>query len=290
MIEPIETVGRSRIQHGQGSARAYLMQLHRDDCSDIVENLEELARSEAYTKLCAKVPSWEAGRFVAAGYHLEAAIPEFYAEGGAACFMAKYLCETRKQERRPLLVREVLIAAEGQERAPAQKLPAGYSVRQARKDDAGNIASLYRQLIPGTPNSLHDSSFIRHCIQEGRVIYCAIKGEEVVAVACAEIEPETSAARLAGFAIQREHRRQGVTLYLLRQLEKHLLEKGIRALFTTARATSPGMNLTFARNGYRFGGTLTNQENIGGELESVNVWHKLLTDDPGLAWGYLELR
>jgi hypothetical protein len=38
------------------------------------------------------------------------------------------------------------------------------------------------------------------------------------------------------------------------------------------------MNITFARNGYQFGGTLTSNTNIFGTLESMNVWYKSLPD------------
>ena len=37
------------------------------------------------------------------------------------------------------------------------------------------------------------------------------------------------------------------------------------------------MNITFARQGYAFSGTLYNNTNISGNLESMNVWHKPLT-------------
>ncbi|MDD2310679.1 MAG: hypothetical protein PHH91_13970, partial [Desulfuromonadaceae bacterium] len=42
-------------------------------------------------------------------------------------------------------------------------------------------------------------------------------------------------------------------------------------------AYSFGMNITFARDGYSFGGTLTNNTNISGSLESMNVWYKTLS-------------
>jgi len=47
------------------------------------------------------------------------------------------------------------------------------------------------------------------------------------------------------------------------------------------------MNITFSCNGYRYGGTLTNHTSIYGTLESANVWHKALPDDPKFAWRFL---
>jgi hypothetical protein len=36
------------------------------------------------------------------------------------------------------------------------------------------------------------------------------------------------------------------------------------------------MNATFAKAGYSFGGTLINNTNISGDIESMNVWYKNL--------------
>jgi hypothetical protein len=34
------------------------------------------------------------------------------------------------------------------------------------------------------------------------------------------------------------------------------------------------MNITFAKCGYIFGGTLINNTQISGSIESMNLWHK----------------
>ncbi|MFH1725408.1 MAG: putative beta-lysine N-acetyltransferase, partial [Elusimicrobiota bacterium] len=49
---------------------------------------------------------------------------------------------------------------------------------------------------------------------------------------------------------------------------------------TIARAVSFGMNIAFARVGYSFGGTLWNNTNISGNIESMNIWHKRLDRGP----------
>jgi len=43
---------------------------------------------------------------------------------------------------------------------------------------------------------------------------------------------------------------------------------------TIARAMSTGMNITFACCGYNYAGTLVNNTNISGSIESMNVWYK----------------
>ena len=39
---------------------------------------------------------------------------------------------------------------------------------------------------------------------------------------------------------------------------------------------SAGMNITFSKNGYKYGGTLVNNTDISGQIESMNVWFKNL--------------
>lgn len=83
MSDTMETIGSSLVQHAPGSDGAYLVKLHSADASEIVDHLERLAISRGYSKVFAKVPARESARFVAAGYHLEAAIspitPKFMA-------------------------------------------------------------------------------------------------------------------------------------------------------------------------------------------------------------------
>ena len=42
---------------------------------------------------------------------------------------------------------------------------------------------------------------------------------------------------------------------------------------------APGMNITFAKHGYHYAGTLNNNTNICGRIESMNVWYKSLGEE-----------
>jgi hypothetical protein len=50
----------------------------------------------------------------------------------------------------------------------------------------------------------------------------------------------------------------------------------MQTLFSIARALSPAINITFGDAGYTFGGTLINNTNISGRIESMNIWYKQL--------------
>jgi len=62
----------------------------------------------------------------------------------------------------------------------------------------------------------------------------------------------------------------------LRFLELQAKERGIQTAFTIARAISEGMNITFSKAGYTYGGRLKNNTDISGTIESMNVWYKAL--------------
>ena len=287
MSDPIEMIGKSTVQHGPGNDLAYLTKLHPTDAPGIIDSLEQLACSRGYSKVCARIPAPEAGRFVAAGYHLEAALPNFFPEGGSACFMAKYLSADRKQERQPLLVREVLIAADAQQRAAAKPLPAGFAFRLAQEKDAAGMAALYREVFTAKPLRVHDPGYIRAAMKESAIFFGIWKEESMVALSCTEIELASNSAELTHFATLPGYRGLGLAGHLLQQIEGHLEKLGIRSLFSINGAYSFGMNIAFSSNGYRYGGTLTNHTSIYGTLESANVWHKALPDDPKFAWRFL---
>lgn len=287
MTDTTELIGSSLVRHGPGNDRACLLRLHPDDSASIVDTLEQLACSQGYSKVCARVPSWETARFVRAGYHLEAAIPYFYAEGGSCCFMAKYFSQERKTERQSLLVREVLVAADAQQRFAATRLQDCLALRLALVDDAEQMADLYRAVFADPPSPLHDPAQIRAAMRGSALFFGIWEGESMVAASCANIDTASASAELTDFATRPGHRGQGLAQHLVQQTEGHLLPMGIRSLFALTGAYSFGMNLTLARNGYQFGGTLTNDNNSYGQLESVNLWHKALQEDPGLAWSFL---
>jgi hypothetical protein len=64
---------------------------------------------------------------------------------------------------------------------------------------------------------------------------------------------------------------------MLEEMQRSMRRQGIRMAFSIARALSPGMNVIFAKNGYRYAGTLGHNTNIAGRIESMNVWYKQMT-------------
>lgn len=277
MSDVIETMGSSIIQHGPINDRVYLMKLHPDDSLQIVGKLDQLASTRGYSKIFAKVSRWNIDRFVAAGYETEASIPAFFPDGAAVCFMGKYLTDARRTEFSPHIAQEVLSVSRAQGTIrPLVPLPSGCTARVAKEDDTAEMAAVYREVFATYPFPIHDPEFLQVAMRSGTVYFGVWKEGRIIALSSAEIDISSRSVEMTDFATLPEHRGHGLALNLLQQMEETVHSRGIRSLFTIARAYSFGMNITFARDGYRFGGTLTNNTNISGSLESMNVWHKVL--------------
>ncbi len=279
MNDSLEIFGRSLIHHGAYNDRAYLMKLHAEDSGKIVRTLETLAGSRGYTKIFAKVPSLLRDSFIASGYAEEARIPGFYPGGEDVCFMVKYFAESRAREQEAPLVQDVLAAATAAATEAVSgpvSLPDGFTARSAVKEDVPAMAKIYSEVFASYPFPIHDPAFLLAAMEDSTKFFGVWKDSTIAALSSAEMDLSSASAEMTDFATLPIYRGNGLALYLLREMELAVKDLGVRALFTIARAYSYGMNITFARNGYLYGGTLTNNTNISGRLESMNVWYKIL--------------
>ena len=98
----------------------------------------------------------------------------------------------------------------------------------------------------------------------------------LTALASAEMDCSAGNVEMTDFATLAECRGKGLASILLAHMEKEMAKAGIDTAYTIARAHATGMNIVFARQGYAFAGTLPNNTQIKGDLESMNVWYKHL--------------
>jgi putative beta-lysine N-acetyltransferase len=273
----ITTFGRSKIQHGKHSDRVYLMHLAAADLAGIVPYLETLVSREGYSKIFAKIPVAAEAAFLQNGYRAEAAIPGFYRGEQAALFMGKYFAEERRQEQHPRLVELALQAA----RAKAQ--PAGrptlephLTSRRLGPADTAAMAALYRQVFASYPFPIHDENYLRQTMGENVIYFGVWEEDALLALASAEIDEHGANAEMTDFATRPDCQGRGLANYLLVRTEEIAAQLGVKTTYTIARSYSPAMNITFARNGYAYSGTLTHNTQIFGTLESMNVWYKAL--------------
>ncbi len=277
MNDRIETLGRSRIQHGKYNNRIYLMKLSRSDLPEILPRLDRLARNRSYSKVFAKVPKSAKTPFCRQGYRVEAIIPNFYREEEDVIFFGKYLEGDRQREQKPELVNKVLAAAKAKARSDmAPPLPKPFRLKRADQRDAPAMAGVYRQVFATYPFPIHEPDYLKRTMEENVAYFGLWHGEQLVALSSAEMDLAGQNAEMTDFATLPDYRGKGLATFLLAAMETDLNTLGIKTAYTIARAYSYGMNITFSRNGYSFSGTLTNNTNIFGGLESMNVWYKTL--------------
>lgn len=277
MTDIIETLGRSTVQHGKFNDRIYLMKLAREDFPGILLRLDELAGREGYSKVFAKVPAWAREGFLDHGYREEAAIPGFYQGRQKGLFMGKYLTPDRREEKQADKVRQILQAARIKAaEEPAVRPPSGFTLRTAEPEDAPQMAEVYREVFATYPFPIHDPGYLRETMA-GNTLYFGIwEGERLAALASSEMDRCSGHVEMTDFATHPDFRAQGLATCLLQRMEEEMRQAGMKTAYTIARAYSFGMNITFARSDYRFSGTLVNNTNIFGRLESMNVWYKPL--------------
>lgn len=274
-IDSVEEFGGSLIQHGPANDRAYLMKLNRQDFPQILSYLNDLAVRLNYSKIFAKIPAYAREKFEQAGYQVEAEIPRFYAGEEDGFFMARYYQAARRIDPEADQVREVLEVARNKavstDVAPQND---DYEYRLAQPADCAQMARLYRQVFASYPFPIHDQDYLAETMANNLLYAGVWKKGVLLALASAEIDYAGSNAELTDFATDPDWQGHGFANLLLHQLETEMRTSGIKTCFTIARATSFSMNVCFAKNGYRFSGTLIKNTQISGGLESMNVWYK----------------
>lgn len=273
MTDRIERFGESVIQHGKHSDRAYLMKLARRDLPGIVERLDDLAREHAYTKIFAKVGAGALDLFRGAGYRLEATVPGMYGGREDGHFLGKPLDPARAVEPEPDRVREVLAACKGPRR-PLPDLHRGSEIVVLDARHAERLAALYGRVFVSYPFPIDDPDCIRRAMDEDVVFYGVLDDAGILAASSAEMDREGANAEMTDFATRPEARGRGAAGHLLARMGADMRTLGVRTLYTIARATSFGMNVTFARAGFVWAGTLVANTQIMGRIESMNVWYR----------------
>ena len=79
---------------------------------------------------------------------------------------------------------------------------------------------------------------------------------------------------MTDFATLPDYRGNNLSVILLDKMENVIRKQGITTLYTIARLNSIAMNKTFLKLSYKYAGTLINNTNISGKIESMNVYYK----------------
>jgi len=278
MYDDIVKKGKSILQHGKFNDRVYLMKLSEDDLPEIIDYLQKLSEENSYSKLFIKVPRSAQEAFLNNGYIQEAYIPKFYKGTEDAYFLAKYLTQERSCEKLEHTVKSVLEAADLKNTGEAKLNPLNqeFKYRICTKSDIIQMAEVYSTVFETYPFPIQDPEYIKSTMENNVIYFGVWHGEKIAALSSAELDVASQNAEMTDFATLTDYRGNGFANFLLNIMEKEISKKDILTAYTIARAYSYGMNITFAKGGYTYTGTLVNNTNISGSFESMNVWYKHL--------------
>ena len=150
----------------------------------------------------------------------------------------------------------------------------GFTFRKANPSDAHKMAEVYSQVFDSYPFPVSDAKYIKETMEDNVVYFGIWNGDQLVALSSCEMCVEDKNVEMTDFAILPQYRGYKFSPFLLEQMEIEMKKKNINTAYTIARSNSFGMNCTFAKCGYDFGGILVRNTQIGGKIEDMNVWFK----------------
>jgi putative beta-lysine N-acetyltransferase len=223
------------------------------------------------------VPSFAGPIFEGEGYVEEAAVPNLFNGEEDGLFLGKYLDPLREMDTSIEKIEAIIATAEEKSwlfpEIP-EPIDSTVVIRPIEPSETPILANLYQLVFESYPFPIHRPDYLADSMQSHVRYFGAFDDDDLVAASSAEIDQDARNVELTDFATLPEHRGRGLAQRLLQTMEDAMRDAEIITGYTIARAYSKGMNIVFARQGYQYGGTLINNTNICGQIESMNVWHK----------------
>jgi beta-lysine N6-acetyltransferase len=278
MQDKFEIFRKSKIQHGKFNNRIYLMKLSPDDVPEIIPELNELAAEQGYTKIFAKIQASELPHFILNGYVMEAFVPKFY-KNKFDCIMVSLFLDKKRQQAPAEKLKNFYELQHATARSLQLKYKHSlkYVIKKLGTNDIESITGIFKRVFTTYPFPIHDPNYIVKTMQKDDTQYFGIRdNKKLIGVSTAEIDLNNKNAEMTDFAVLPEYRGQNLAFRLLVNMEQQMKITNIKTVYTISRLNEPGMNKTFLKSGYKYTGTLINNTNIGGSIESMNIFYKHL--------------
>lgn len=278
MQDNIEKIGESLIQHGKYNNRVYVMKLHPGDVPYIIGELNNLAIKNGYSKIFAKIQSNVLPHFISQNYLIEAYIPGFYKNKTDCVFVSKFLTEKRKQfNSNELSDFSQLVKTSEVSSKLKYKNSLKYILEKLGQDDIEEITGVFRKVFKTYPFPIYNPKYIEQTMLSHNMNYFGVRdGGKLIGVSTSEVDIGNSNTEMTDFAVLPEYRGQNLAFHMLAKMEQDVKYSGIETAYTIARLKEPGMCKTFLKMGYKYTGTLINNTNICGSVESMNIFYKHL--------------
>ena len=282
--DQIIEIGNSILQYGAYNKRVYILHLEEKDTCEVLTFTDKIVKQLELTKVIGKIPQNCRSLFDAKGYRTEATIPLFYRDSSDTFFSALYCNGIDRQiEKKSSLIEQILSLSNRKKNSSnVTTLPASYRFQKMEKKDIPVMASLYQAVFPSYPFPIHNPAYLSKTMESHVDYFGVLYHQDLVALSSIERSQHTPTAEMTDFATLPAFRSKGLAGFLLKKMEAYIHDHyTIQTLYTIARAYSFGINTIFAKDNYCFGGTLTNNTNILGQIESMNIWYKHTSHTPG---------
>ena len=269
-------LSNSLIQHGNYNDRVYLMKLsEKDNKQNTIEKVIKLAQQKNYGKVFAKVNAKDSKILKQYNFECEAKIPGFFKGKEGSEFHSLFLCKNRKEDNFQTIQENLDLALKKKHES---KKHSSFEIVELSKENVKNITEVYSKVFKTYPFPIFDKEFVLDSLESHVRIFGIVENGQIIALSSCEIDYDAKNVEMTDFATLPGQRTKGFAQALLNRMEEEMKKAGIKTAYTIARALSPGMNITFSKCHYSFGGTLKKNTNISGGIESMNVWYKKLLE------------
>jgi putative beta-lysine N-acetyltransferase len=272
-------IGHSLVQHGKFNDRVYVMDYKYALDPYLIDEIQLLAEDLDYGKIIIKIPKAAKPKFSREDFEMEAKIPKFYNGKNACFFAAKYNRKSREEVSNKKEILEILEKLESDEKNDFDELSDAYSIHSLREKDVNEITHIYKKVFKTYPFPIHDTKYIKKTMLENTIYFGAFNHGELIAISSCNVNNSAENVEMTDFAILPAFRGNKLASHLLSIMEDTMQDLGIKTAYTIARSISLPMNATFSNAGYNYAGTLWNNTQISGTIESMNIWYKPLINN-----------
>jgi len=152
-----------------------------------------------------------------------------------------------------------------------------YIIRSAVESDISQMINLFKNVFETYPSPVFSRNYLKKVMNEDILFKVAVEDDKIISVSSADMDRDNLNAEITDCATYPEHRGRGIVPNLIHCLEQELIEKKFLTLYSLSRAINPGINITFSKLGYNYGGRLVNNCHICGRFEDMNIWVKKLS-------------
>ena len=274
-MDKVEKFENALIHHGDFSNRLYIMKFPNEGKVDLLKKLSQFAIDNGYTKIVGKIPKGKLNTFLRNGFKMEASVPKLYKGRSTCCFVSKFI-DSERAVFDPEPLNQFKQVLDDYVIGNKPVLKDGFSFRPLTPDDAPAMVEIFKQVFNTYPFPVHEKDYIIHTMENDVCYFGAFKDGELCSISSSEMDVANENAEMTDFAVLNSARGKGLSKILLTYMEEQMKLKGMKTLYTIARLNSIPMNKTFLGSGYSYAGTLINNTNISGGIESMNVLYKFV--------------